>query len=141
MNRRNLFRRAGGAAVGLLGALIGIRPKQSKALHLQEVEWGDFPIPYLEFPPGAFANTLPVTIELRNPGDEPLQFWLNNRFYVDLPEDRYKDNVCVDWVFAKEWEDRYVAQCRVCPELGQSWEVLPMKRAEEQANENPVRED
>jgi hypothetical protein len=64
-----------------------------------------------------------------NPSEGPLQLWVHDRFYVDLPEDRYKDTVVIDWVFAKETENGYLAKCRVCPDCGEPWEILPMKRA------------
>lgn len=124
MNRRDLFRRAGGAAVGLLAALIGIRPKAVPALEPSVVGWDDFPIP---------ASSM-CRLELINPGDGPLQFRLNGRFYVDLPGDRYKDTVDVDWAVAQEWEHLYVAECRVRPGPGQPWEKFPMKRV----NERPM---
>lgn len=36
MNRRNLFQRAGAAAIGAIAAMIGIRPEKAKALELSD---------------------------------------------------------------------------------------------------------
>lgn len=134
MNRRNLFQRAGATAIGALAALIGIRPK--RAVECSPSDWiapcckidtfvDTFPFYVYEFP-----LALPCKITLDNTGDGPLQLWFNDRFYVDLPKERYTDSVCVDWVKAKEWDDKYTAECRVCPDFGEPWEVLPMKRVD-----------
>ena len=111
MNRRDLFRRMGGAAIGAVLAAIGIRPKKAEAVS----DWTHAP---------------PYTFALHDQGNGPLRLYLTDRFYVDLP-DRYVDTVCVDYAIAKEWENSYDAECRVCPRLGDPWEVLPMKRVEE----------
>ena len=57
-----------------------------------------------------------------------LQVWFMDRFYVDLPVDRYKDMVDVDWAAAQEWDNLYVAECRVRPGPAQPWEKFRMKR-------------
>ncbi len=115
MNRRSML----GAAIGVLAALVGIRPKKSFAQHVGRL---DGPMP--EF------QAMPHKIVQRNLDDEPLRLWYTGRFYVDLPEDRYTDSVCVDWVVAQEWGHLYVARCKVCPNLGEPWEEFPMKRAD-----------
>ena len=123
MNRRSLLRGAVAAGVGALAALLGIRPK-AKALEFDGgADFLDFRPPS----PDSFA-LIPYKIALYNPGDEPLRLWFNGRFCVDLPPERYTDTVTIDWVFAKEDEDRYVANCRVRPSDDAPWEVLPMKR-------------
>lgn len=123
MNRRDLFQRVGVATIGTIATLIGIQPRKAKALGLRLSDMqDDFPVH-----PGALPRE---TIMLSNFCGEPLRLWLNRRFYVDLPENRYTDTVCVDWIFAKERKNLYVARCRVCPELGEPWEVLSMKRVD-----------
>lgn len=137
MNRRNLFQRAGATTIGALAALIGIQPKKVVECSPSEVECcecdalstfsTDISFEFLDLLP-----SLPYKATLDKTGDGPLQLWLGDRFYVDLPEERYTDTVYVDWMVAKEAAegegDWYVAKCRVCPDFGEPWEVLPMKR-------------
>ena len=121
MNRRDLFQRMGGAAIGAVLASVGLRPTKAAS------QWT-----YAQ----PFNNSDNAPITLDNTSDSgPLRLWLNDRFYVDLPKDRYVDSVCVDYALAREWENLYDAECRVCPEFGKPWEVLPMKRIDGESTE------
>jgi len=115
MNRRSLLKRAGATVIGGLAAMVGIRPEKAEA----SPEWSS-----------VYPDTPPYKLELHGPGEGPLRLWLASRFYVDLPEERYTDAVCVDWVVAEELcgSNRYYAECCVCPELGEPWEVFRMRR-------------
>jgi len=140
MNRRNLL-----AAFGAgIAWLFGIRPKKAEAESDRECVslaacydkmFGDLDVV------GGFSN-LPYTytIKVEHSEGEPLQLWLTDQFYVDLPEDRYKDSVDIDWAVAKEWVDgpwagRFVAQCRVRPNSSMDWELFLMERVERESDD------
>ena len=80
----------------------------------------------------SYHSRPPWKIELHHDGEEPLQLWHDERFYVDLPKSRYLDTVYVDWSMSLEDEEtgEYIAECRVCPELGEPWELFQMKRVD-----------
>lgn len=142
MNRRNWF-----GALGAFLAWMFTGRKETPATPIAE----ELPLMYGIKPcepfgcgidcvaPGEFSNLqYPYTIKIENPDGESLRLWLNDQFYVDLPEDRYMDSVEVDWMLAKEWQDgplagRYTAQCRVRPPGG-DWELLVMERDVEESD-------
>ncbi len=124
MNRRNLLQRAAAVVTGAIAALFGIRPAKAGG----NSPWAAFPFADVSL---GFPKAPPIKIMLDGgTATGPLRLWLNDRFYIDLPEERYTDTVCVDWMKGEESVDgaRYYAQCRVCPEFGEPWEILPMKR-------------
>ena len=98
MNRRSLLQ----LTVGLVAALIGIRPKPILSRRRAKLRHR-----------GRLLNC--------KCGSWTVSTWTS-------PVDRYKDMVDVDWAAAQEWDNLYVAECRVRPGPAQPWEKFRMKR-------------